>query len=189
MSLYAPLKTELGLSLMRYWDELRGDRLMPLRSEIDLGPIKRALPYLVIYEPRSPTECLFRLVGTAVRDMLGREITGQNLFALSPAEVRRGRSWRFWSAATQPCGHYFHMPVTFPHDMVSMHEGFSLPLRPEQAHAPALLFGLFAPVAGEHWLNRGPITQLNPTQDHGFIDIGAGVPASLEPPPSYPYFD
>ncbi len=185
MAIYAPLKTELCLSLLHHWDALRGDRLMPYRSELDPGRLKRALPYLVIFELRSPDQFVFRLAGTAVRDMLGVELTGRNLFDFTPDAIRRTRSWRFWASATHPCGNSYEIPVAAPSGNARLHEGISLPLQPDRADAPPQLLGLFAPIQGEPWLSRERVQQLEIASRFNFIDIGAGVPATTTAPESY----
>ena len=99
-----PLKTEPCTRLLTYWDALRGDRLLPGRAEIDPAALVAVLPWVSIVELRDPNTMIYRLSGTALRDIMGIEATGRNMLDLVPATSRRqpcfsqyftscGRTW------------------------------------------------------------------------------------------------
>jgi PAS domain len=64
--------------LFRVWDEIRGDRLLPGRSDFDPMKIPELLPYIfmddVFYDP---LRFRFRLVGTEIARGLGFDPTGE----------------------------------------------------------------------------------------------------------------
>lgn len=72
-------------SVLRYWDELRGDRIAPGRIEISPAAISRHLSRICILErPRAGTVRL-RLAGATVSSRAGMELRGmpfRSLFAL-----------------------------------------------------------------------------------------------------------
>lgn len=72
------------------WNDWRGARTMPTRNELDLGALKPVLPYMLILE-RSPVSprYIFRLAGTALREVTGIELTGRDLLDLWPAGMER----------------------------------------------------------------------------------------------------
>ena len=73
----------------RYWEALRGDRLLPLRSEIDPRGIDGALDGAFIVERIAPGIARFRLAGTSLVDLMGAEVRGMPLSVLFDAGSRR----------------------------------------------------------------------------------------------------
>jgi len=176
-----PLKTEPCTRLLAYWDELRGDRLLPRRAEIDPAALVAALPYISIVELRDPDTMIYRLCGTALRDIMGIEATGRNMLDLAPRAGRRQRAYRNWIAATRPCATAYEMNLTYPSGAVYVHEGIALPMAPARADLPPLLLRAFAPIPGMIWYNRAEMPRAAGEYDFRFIDIGAGIAASIEP--------
>lgn len=75
-------------ALYQYWSDKRQSRPMPSRADIDPADIKDLLPYLLLTDVHhDPLRVHFRLVGTAVVDAAGRDMTGQ---WLHEAEVAGG---------------------------------------------------------------------------------------------------
>ncbi len=73
MPLSAPVSYHLDL--YRYWLSKCGSRSMPARSDIDPAEIPALLPYLSIVD-RIGGQFRYRLVGTAVAEQFGRDLTG-----------------------------------------------------------------------------------------------------------------
>lgn len=63
----------------RYWRDKRGGRAMPARADLDpVGDLTDVLGDLVLVDVRgAPPEFTYRLVGTRVCEMFGRDVTGQ----------------------------------------------------------------------------------------------------------------
>lgn len=78
-----PIRTQAMRELVAYWAGLRGDRPMPAYGEVDPLDIPRAaLAQIFIVEPlwdRDPLIFLYRLVGTGVTQMTGRDLTGKEM--------------------------------------------------------------------------------------------------------------
>ncbi|MCP5081905.1 MAG: PAS domain-containing protein [Alphaproteobacteria bacterium] len=75
-------------SLYQAWDAIRRGRSAPSRDELDLRAIKDLLANVAVVErhPLQPTFS-FRLAGTALRKIFGKELTGTSFLALwSPVE-------------------------------------------------------------------------------------------------------
>lgn len=68
------MKTNASLDIFAYWDELRGDRVAPLRSEIDPAPIRHLLPDLFVLTETADAAPVFRLTGTRLYNLFGREL-------------------------------------------------------------------------------------------------------------------
>jgi hypothetical protein len=75
--------------LFDYWDTRRGRRPAPERGDIEPGAIRRVLAdtFILAYEPRSGHP--FRLAGTRVCALFGRELKGEPFLDLWPAESRK----------------------------------------------------------------------------------------------------
>ena len=73
----------------RYWDALRGERLVPRRSEIDPRGIEGALDAAFILERIAPGIARFRLAGSTLVDLMGAEVRGMPLGVLFTHESRR----------------------------------------------------------------------------------------------------
>jgi len=67
--------------LFRYWEALRGEASAPVRQQIDLKQIRHIVPWLALME-RAPDSQVYtwRLAGTGVCTIWGREITGREVF-------------------------------------------------------------------------------------------------------------
>jgi hypothetical protein len=63
--------------LYTYWNAVRGTRAMPSRCDIDPTDIFRILPFVGLIERREG--CYFwRLIGTAIVEHFGRDMTGEH---------------------------------------------------------------------------------------------------------------
>jgi hypothetical protein len=59
-----------------YWEALRGNRLMPTRSEIDPRGIEQSLEYAFVLERVAPGIARFRIAGSHLSDLMGMEVRG-----------------------------------------------------------------------------------------------------------------
>ncbi len=76
------MKDKIIKDLFGYWDQLRGERLAPTRSEIDPRKIKGTLEHTFILEAVRNGAPRFRLAGIEVCDLLGMELRGMPIDAL-----------------------------------------------------------------------------------------------------------
>ena len=82
-------QSPLLIDLHRYWLERRGDRAMPQRADID--PIHTAfrphLGFVVLTDVVEPLRFRFRLIGSTLTTVVGRDSTGRYLDEVySPAD-------------------------------------------------------------------------------------------------------
>ncbi|PWR02994.1 PAS domain-containing protein [Meridianimarinicoccus roseus] len=71
-----------------YWEALRGDRNVPLRSEVDPRGIDQALENAFILERIAPRVARFRLAGMHLNDLMGMEVRGMPVTSLFTNEAR-----------------------------------------------------------------------------------------------------
>jgi len=86
------LVTQGQRELFDYWLESAGQRPMPARSDLDPLKVPRLLPHLGLIDLREGvSRALFRLAGTRLHDIYGKEITGKRI-----DEVFSGECAGYW---------------------------------------------------------------------------------------------
>lgn len=77
-----------------YWEDLRGDRSVPDRGDLDPRRIQMALAHAFILERLAPGIARFRLAGSHLNDLMGMEVRGMPLtsFFLPDARKRAGKT-------------------------------------------------------------------------------------------------
>ena len=77
VSLQEPLMTDDLRRLRDYWLEARGSRRMPSRHVIDPMEMPGILPHVVLTDVfHDPLRFRYRLIGTAITTLTGRDVTG-----------------------------------------------------------------------------------------------------------------
>lgn len=71
-----------------YWNRLRGSRLLPDRSDIEPGDIRRILKDTFILEPKEVGEYMFRLAGTRICCNFSCELKSTNMLDLIGEESK-----------------------------------------------------------------------------------------------------
>lgn len=72
------MKTGANCALFDYWNALRASRIAPRRFEIEPAQIADILPDTFILEYREQGAFVYRLAGTRVCEIFGREMRGEN---------------------------------------------------------------------------------------------------------------
>lgn len=141
------MKSMTGHDIYHYWDELRGDKPAPRREDINPARLKHHLADIFILTDKGENALSFRLAGTRVCDLFGRELRDRPFSELWPA-----------AKATVPCrvarGILQHqLPVVFDvaaegqHGAEAEAEAFEmllLPLWTDEGAAPRILGALLA---------------------------------------------
>lgn len=72
-----PLEHAASRALYRHWEAIRAERAAPSRHDLNLQPIAGLVSNMAILEQRNGAgEFLWRLAGTGICALLGREVTG-----------------------------------------------------------------------------------------------------------------
>ncbi len=86
-------RTEIGFSAISqvegYWEDLRGMRMMPKRSEIDPRGIESALEYTFVLERIAPGMARLRIAGSHLSDLMGMEVRGMPMTSFITPSGRR----------------------------------------------------------------------------------------------------
>ena len=72
-----------------YWEAVRGNRLMPKRSEIDPRGIETALEFSFVLERIAPGMARLRIAGAHLGDIMGMEVRGMPLTSFFVPHARR----------------------------------------------------------------------------------------------------
>ncbi|WP_254622303.1 PAS domain-containing protein, partial [Stenotrophomonas sp. GbtcB23] len=70
------MRNQVSQIIFDYWTDLKGDRGAPLRTEIDPTALRHLLPHLFIATVGLEGYPVFRLAGTRICDLFGRELRG-----------------------------------------------------------------------------------------------------------------
>ena len=76
------MKHPSNRDLFRYWNERRGNRLAPERSEIEPGEIRRVLGDTFVLEAGGLARHRFRIAGTRLCALFGRELKAESFVEL-----------------------------------------------------------------------------------------------------------
>lgn len=75
-------------AVLNYWEQRRGSRIAPARSEIEPAPLAEALRFMFIAEMVAPGVARLRFAGQHLHDLLGMEPRGMPLSCLLAAPSR-----------------------------------------------------------------------------------------------------
>jgi hypothetical protein len=169
------MKTASTRALFAYWDEKRGERIAPTRSDIDPCAIRQILGDTFILACDRDTDYPFRLAGTGVCAIFGRELRGEpfvNVFA--PADRVDVREL-VGILANEARGVIVGALARTDDERSAELELLLLPLL---HHDQMRLLGALAPIKAPFWLGRYPATSLSlGTRRH--LEPGHNVPRLL----------
>jgi len=171
------MKHAASRELYAYWEERRGERPAPERAEIEPGAIRQVLSDAFILALNGGAGHPFRLAGTRICALFGRELKGEPFIGL-------------WAAASQPI--VADLLAILDQERVGTVAGVTaqnadgesidleLLLLPLAANRPSLArtIGVLAPLKIPHWLGASPIGVLTLG---GRRHIGAAVERRLLP--------
>lgn len=152
------MKHQTSRDLYAYWEERRGKRLAPERGDIEPAAIRHALSdsfMLALSDCGYP----FRLAGTRVCALFGRELKGQSFIALWDAASRTTMIDLLAILTSETVGTVAGVTARNEDGQPVDLELLLLPL---QARRPALAraIGILAPLTPPYWLGASPIGAL-----------------------------
>ena len=153
------MRLQITIDIFDYWNALRGGRDAPLKSQIEPGAIPHLLASLFILETGEDRHIRFRLAGTKICDLFGRDLRRERFSAL----WANGQHEDIEKTAEGVMVHA--IPTLFNatgysiagHDAVF--EIIMMPLRSPEGGCDRLL-GAIAPAAAASWLEIVPLELL-----------------------------
>lgn len=85
-----------------YWESLRGDRLVPDRSEVDPRGLTGALENAFVLERIAPGLARFRVAGMHLSDLMGLEVRGMPISAVFTPDTRPKLSTALEATFSEP---------------------------------------------------------------------------------------
>ena len=165
--------------LFSYWDSLRGERAAPERGEIEPGEIRHILADTFMLEIGAERRADFRLGGTHLCALFGRELKGEPLHGLWPAEAQEEMLHLIDIVTDETAGLVVGV-VGATNDKATIDlEMVLLPLR-HNGKTHARVIGAMSPAMLPPWIGLHPVTHLR-TVSHRVI-WPSGRPAAAPPP-------
>jgi hypothetical protein len=127
-----------------YWDAKRGDARAPDRSEIEPGAVRELLGDIFVLSYDSDAGYPFRVAGTRVSALLGRDLKDTSLVALFAADSRREIEDIVSYVAEEMLAAIAGITATSEDGTTAHLELLLLPFN-NRAHAPISLTGVLAP--------------------------------------------
>lgn len=132
-----------------YWDGQRGDARAPDRSEIEPGAVRELLGDIFVLSYDSAAGYPFRVAGTRVCALLGRDVKDRSFSALFAAESRRDVEEIVAVVAEETLAAVAGITAISEDGSPAHLELLLLPFN-ARAHSPLSLTGLLAPFESEH---------------------------------------
>src|SRR6201992_219573 len=132
-----------------YWDDKRGSARAPDRSEIEPGAVRELLGDIFVLSYDGAAGYPFRVAGTRVCALLGRDLKDASFSALFAPESRREIDDMIAVVAEELLGAVARINATAQDGSVAHLELLLLPFN-NRAHTPISLTGLLAPFGRGH---------------------------------------
>jgi hypothetical protein len=183
-----------SITLFHYWNRLRDGRPAPKRSEVEPADIKSLLADTFILEKDTRGEAVFRLAGTRLCAVYGRELKGFSFPSLWREKDQRLVSKLIHGVLDQKSVVLITYEGFSRNDRSSKFELLALPLDGGVENPRCL--GVISAAEKPFWLGADPIADalidsirlVDPEKESKFIknrpaiDVPSLVPSELDPP-------
>jgi hypothetical protein len=143
-----------------YWDQLRGQRPSPARSDIDPGAIRHALGDTFMLATDFIDGIRFRLAGTRICALLGREMKGESFNTLWSNASRAQMADILAAVLDETNG---AVAGVTGHTETGSETELELLLLPtsQDGRSRTCALGTLAPLVPPYWLGEKPVVELN----------------------------
>lgn len=153
------MKHASSRELFAYWTARRGTRPAPERSEIEPGAIRRALGDVFVLAYDRPADHAFRVAGTRVCALFGRELRGEPFLDLWDTESRSAVAALMTSVGDETVGAVASVSAETAEGWAQGLELLLLPLR-HRGGTQGRVIGALAPFTVPFWLGAAHLTEL-----------------------------
>jgi hypothetical protein len=164
--------------IFAYWDALRGERAAPERGEIEPGEIRHVLADTFILEIDPDRTATFRLAGTRLCALFGRELKGAGFVDLWPEHAAPGIRRHLDTVVDETAGLVVGLVATTDAGQTADLEMVLLPLR-HRGRTHARVLGSLSPAAIPTWLGFNPVTSFATVSLRVIWPSGRGSGASF----------
>ena len=174
------MKHPSNRTLFDYWNTRRGARLAPERGEIEPSAIRQVLGDTFVVAIDSSAGHPFRLAGTRICALLGRELKGEGFVRLWDKAAQNSINELVAVVMEEKVGVVASVTSNAAHDplLAIKLELLLLPLA-YRSKNDARLLGALAPMAAPYWLGAKPV---DPLRLGMFRHIGDTVDVVATPP-------
>ncbi|HZL60757.1 MAG TPA: PAS domain-containing protein [Pseudolabrys sp.] len=171
------MKHQSTRAVFDYWNKKRETRPAPARADIDPTEIRHALGDTFMLAADFVDQLRFRLAGTRVCALFGREIKGEAFAALWSEASREAIDHLLAIVTNEATGTVAGLTARTEDGAETELELLLLPLA-HVGHARIRAFGVLAPIIPPYWIGATPVVELTlGTLRH----IGADADISIAP--------
>lgn len=154
------MKHQVTRDLFTYWDNLRGGRPAPERSDIDPAEIHQILGDTFILEYENEDQLTFRLAGTRLCGSFCRELKGRSFLDIWSAEDIASVKLLLTAVAEDEAAAVIGFKGKTERDQTLDFETILLPLR-HFGQPKSRILGAASPVDMPYWVGIWPLTELS----------------------------
>ncbi|MEO1543417.1 MAG: PAS domain-containing protein [Pseudomonadota bacterium] len=145
-----------SLELYRYWNIVRGQRPAPKRFEIEPSDISDLLPETLILETQHDSDYRYRLAGTRICELFGREFRGSGFLDQWDEPDRTTLFRRLRLIKERGAVLCFEFEIKSAHGHTAILECLMLPLQHGSRRVERFL-GCMGPIADAPWIGEHEI--------------------------------
>jgi hypothetical protein len=154
------MKHASSKELFAYWDMCRGHRLVPDRADIEPGEIRHALADIFILTCDPAQGYPFRLAGTRMCALFGRELKAERFLGLWRRDRNHELPTLLATIADEAVGAVASVDGQTDDGRELLLELLLLPLR-HRDHSVARIIGALAPMSMPYWFGVLPVGDLS----------------------------
>jgi hypothetical protein len=175
------MKHQSTRAVFDYWNKKRGTRLAPERADIDPAEIRHALSDTFMLAADFVDQLRFRLAGTRVCALFGREIKGEAFAALWGETSRQSIDDLLAIVTNEATGAVAGLTARTEDGAETDLELLLLPLA-HVGHARIRAIGVLAPTIPPYWIGAKPVVELTlGTLRHTGSDADISIAPRLMP--------
>jgi len=168
--------TDLWLSLPK-----ENGAVCPAKKDFSPVSLRKHLSSVVLYERMQDNNVIVRVAGTNIREMVGQEITGQNLFDILPPEFLSAYQTFYQNMTSQPCAGVVERPIRGPGGSAFLVKTLQLPLTDTTGNIRYFLGVSISSSLPKHYTDiRSVAMTASRNLDINYYDIGTGTPETSE---------
>lgn len=158
-----------SLSLFTYWNAKRGNRPAPARSDIEPSDIRTLLPHVFICEIAAGGQLAFRLAGTAICSLKGKELKASLFSELWFRDGQRNIERTAQAVVSHSTPAVLSVDALSSGARMTSAELLLLPVRGPTG-ANDRLIGVLSVIDPPYWLGHDPVAGFSTTGIR-FLDI------------------
>ncbi len=167
--------------LSEFWEEARGDRLLPNARDLDPAQIANILKDVAILDVIDEMNIQYRLAGTAIAERMGEDPTGNNLIKMTAPETRAAVSKTLHLIVSHPVGAIATYENIYNSGKRAVVESLYLPLQMSAGKSDRIVSVHSREKTITYQDERPQSMVAAKILDLQWIDLGAGVPAEAPP--------